>query len=345
MNIRMKKIVLLSTGILLSFSAFAQDIITKRDGKRINAIVTEITDRLVRYKYFSDQKGKGTFLYRDMVSSILYEDGTIDRFDEAGNILDDSEKTVSAPKQTTTTSSSLQSETPVYSTQKEKPVVKLSSDEKVAGFSGFQIHGGLFLPNGKFGDYGIANNSEFGFDGGRGNAATGFNVGIKYYSPIVSVSNLSWFAGADILYNDLQTKFKDKIEEFEESESDVTYPRYLNIPILVGLNYSYPLNTTTSLYGEFGLGLNFSKLTNLSYNIDDTDGFSAKFDLATGVAFALEAGVLLNSKFSIGLRYYGLGSYKYGGRVEWADGDGGEDFEFPKTLPVSGLALTVGYFF
>ena len=67
----------------ISFLCNAQDIITLKRGSRIEAIVTDIKGNIVRYKYFSDSQGKEYFVYKDMVSSILYQNGTIEQFDNS----------------------------------------------------------------------------------------------------------------------------------------------------------------------------------------------------------------------------------------------------------------------
>jgi TM2 domain-containing membrane protein YozV len=61
----------------------AQDIITLKRGSRIEAIITEIKGDIVRYKYFSDPQGRVLFVYKDMISSILYQDGKIEKFEDS----------------------------------------------------------------------------------------------------------------------------------------------------------------------------------------------------------------------------------------------------------------------
>lgn len=77
----MKK--LLSTSLLLFYlniAAEAQDIITLRDGKRVEAIVTEVNKKDVVYRKFANPKGP---LYRAElrdVGRINYESGAVDEF-------------------------------------------------------------------------------------------------------------------------------------------------------------------------------------------------------------------------------------------------------------------------
>ena len=66
----------------ISFTSNAQDIITLKKGRQIEAIVTEIKGDVIYYKYFSDPQGQGSFVYTDMVSNITYQNGTVKKFDD-----------------------------------------------------------------------------------------------------------------------------------------------------------------------------------------------------------------------------------------------------------------------
>ena len=225
------------------------------------------------------------------------------------------------------------------------------------GFNGFQLHGGVFLPQGDFADskelLGIfVGIPEIGF----GNAALGYNIGFKIYNPISSAKNLSWFLGADAFYNDLQSDYKDYLaEDAEDSGLDYRLPFYLNAPITVGVNYAYPINNAFSIYGELSGGLNFSKYIGIGFK-DSYEGFSysetEKWEMATGFTYGLEAGVLLKEKFTIGIRYIDLGSYKYKGKNKNVTKIEGMDdividtkIGFLKELSISGISLTVGILF
>jgi hypothetical protein len=213
-------------------------------------------------------------------------------------------------------------------TVKSSPVKPLLSTQ---GFSGFHLHAGLFLPQGNFAE----------------NAATGYNLGAKVYSPIASVKGLSWFIGADVYYNAMQTEALEQlIEDNEENGYDVTSPKILNIPVLGGVNYTYSLNETIGLYGELGLGLNVSKFTDLKIS-DEESSETYKYDIVTGFAYGLEAGILLKGKYTIGVRYNNLGSYKLKGKYVYEyDGDIMTDEKFTDNkISISGIALTVGILF
>ncbi|MDR2086964.1 MAG: hypothetical protein LBP72_07280, partial [Dysgonamonadaceae bacterium] len=126
-----------------------------------------------------------------------------------------------------------------------------------------QFHVGVALPQGDFGDGDVDDDEPFG--DGVGFAATGFNVGYKYYNPL-SAKNLSLVFALDVFYNGLNSDVKDDFEDAEDAaDGDFEYslPAYLNIPVTLGLNYAHPLSSTIDLYGEVALGFNFSKITDL----------------------------------------------------------------------------------
>ena len=76
----MKKILLFSMFVIISFTCFSQDIISLKNGNRIEVTITEVTKNLVRYKMFSDKKGKTYFVYKDEISGIMYKDGRVESY-------------------------------------------------------------------------------------------------------------------------------------------------------------------------------------------------------------------------------------------------------------------------
>ncbi|MDR1436700.1 MAG: outer membrane beta-barrel protein, partial [Candidatus Symbiothrix sp.] len=159
-------------------------------------------------------------------------------------------------------------------------------------------------------------------------------------SPL-SAEKLSLVFGLDVFYNGLNSDLKD---EWADDDEDVSWPVYLNIPVTLGLNYAHPVNEAISLYGEFALGVNFSKITNYHEEWTDYDGeeyeATLKFDPAFKFCYGLEAGVFINKKYSIGLRYNQLGSHKF----EYKNEDKKKD-KFDKALSISNLSLSVGILF
>jgi len=216
-----------------------------------------------------------------------------------------------------------------------------------------QFHAGVNFPLDNFAG-GHELNDVFGE--GKGFAAIGFTVGYKLYSQI-GVENLSFVFCLDAFYNGFNSDGKDFFDEPEEyANVDITYPKYLNFPATIGLNYAIPASETVKIYGEGGIGANLSTISKASLSGSDFDGYKfyeeVKFTPKVGFIFALEGGVFINQKVSIGLRYNNFGSYKYKYKYEGKEGDRewrlyqykGKDI-LNKSLPISNISLRVGIMF
>lgn len=197
---------------------------------------------------------------------------------------------------------------------------------------------GLAMPQGDFAD----DDEDDAIYDGSGVAGTGFYLGYKLLSPL-KTDGLYWTFNAGIMYNDLQSDFKDDLEDEIDDADDYSLPKYLNVPVLAGLQYEKSLSDGFKLYGEAGVGLNVLKLTNLSYSEDDYE-YTEKFKPSVKLGFKIGAGIVLQDKYTIALNYMGLGSHKV--KYEWKeeyDGDSDKDDDkFEKALSVSSLNITFG---
>lgn len=215
------------------------------------------------------------------------------------------------------------------------------------------LHFGGSFPMGSFGESNV-DKGKWALLGSsdQGGAGLGFNVGLKMKFDIPSISGLGVIATADFIFNGLNSDVKDFVEELEdEADEDITTPRYMNIPIMVGANYAYPLSSAVSVYGEAALGLNIRKITDFkeSYEYSSVEGeTSLKYDVATSFAFQLGAGFLFNEKFSIGVNYYILGSAQVKGKMEddydYTKESDSEKFKFKDVSP-SMLLVRLGFHF
>jgi len=68
--------------ICFSFSAFSQDVIMKKDGKKIDAKVVEITTTMIKYRSWEQQDGPIRNIAIKDVKEIIYDDGTWDNFED-----------------------------------------------------------------------------------------------------------------------------------------------------------------------------------------------------------------------------------------------------------------------
>ena len=78
----MRKLSLLTIVLLLTLSCFAQDIIVTKDGKKINAVISEIELEVVKYKNYDNQSGPTISIRRIDIASIVYQNGGVEVFSE-----------------------------------------------------------------------------------------------------------------------------------------------------------------------------------------------------------------------------------------------------------------------
>lgn len=72
--------------LLCSVSAFAQDVIVKKDGSTVVCRVEKVTATEVTYKLWSDLKGSSFIIDKSLVSAINYESGKKETFSETTSL-------------------------------------------------------------------------------------------------------------------------------------------------------------------------------------------------------------------------------------------------------------------
>ena len=194
----------------------------------------------------------------------------------------------------------------------------------------FSIHAGAAFPMGEFG-------SDNQNDENAGGAAVGFNLGANYVYKL-NESGLGLFVGGDFNYNGLKSGVKDDIKSAFGPGVDVSFYKYINIPVTAGLHYTYKANSQVSLFGELGIGADFLKVTTMTAEANGQK-VEMVFDLSTQFAYTLGGGLELNDKYLLGLHYYGLGDHNVGGQMKY-NGDS-QDINKNKIV-VRMLNLTLG---
>jgi len=216
-----------------------------------------------------------------------------------------------------------------------------------------EIHTGLSIPTGSFAD-----NSYDNFLAGSGNAATGFNAGIKYFYHLRNVNHLSFTLGADIIQNGMSQNFKDQFQQSIDYSAGtpsgnygmnvkVKYSNYINIPVLAGYNYEYPINSKLALFADACLGFNIASVSDLTMTAVYSGSYqpssqtvSMVFSTSNQFATQIGGGILINN-FSIGLHFNQLGSYDYNGKIKSPSGSD-TDFKSTKGLNINTFTLAVG---
>lgn len=171
----------------------------------------------------------------------------------------------------------------------------------------------------------------------NGGATTGLNIGFEMMIP-VAVNGLNFTVSADLFYNGVKQETKTVMNDFcillkdmvnqQAIEQGLTVVSssvnvdknayYLNVPLMVGFNYSYPFNNEMKLFASAGMGLNFRYISAwkivLNYtvledysqwSISETETFS--YDNAISLAFRLGCGINLTKHISLSAWYYNLG--------------------------------------
>lgn len=233
----------------------------------------------------------------------------------------------------------------------------------------FSIHLGGALPLGSYaesqdtpnslqnGDYVIAWNTKTN----KAGAALGLNLGAKLSFNLPTIKGLGVIATTDFFFNPSNKEAKDCFEDYMMiiwenigiKNYDISIPKYINIPIMLGLNYEYNIKDNVKIWGEGGLGLNIGIITSCKANYYYYDlGFLSEinYDNQYTLGFQLGAGVLLSEQLSIGLHYYYLGSQRIEGIMKYtatsdygAEGDR-ETFALDRINP-NMLTLRLGYHF
>jgi hypothetical protein len=303
----------------------AQDVITKKNGDEIKAKVVEIGTDEVKYKRFGNESGPSYTLPKSEIFMIKYEgNGVPVLFGETTKTNDTQVK-----QQPIVNQSSVQKEAAV-----DREAISYATKTNTS-FN--QFHVGVTFPNGKFAD-GDEKTEEI-YDG-KGFAVTGFTIGYKHYSTLAATEGLSWVFGIEAYYNGLNSDYKDT---YNDKDYDITFPVYLNFPATIGLNYALPLVPNVKIYGEAAIGGNFSMPTNFKFESSKYPDIEIKINSAFGFAYAFEAGLFIQNKYSIGLRYNNLGSYKY--KYEAKVNTEKEKDKFEKVLPITNISLAVGLLF
>lgn len=201
---------------------------------------------------------------------------------------------------------------------------------------GFSIHAGTAVPLSDFGDDDL-------YSEDAGGAAIGFNLGGKYQYQL-NEAGLGLYLGANLNYNGLKKSIKDDIQKtFDDmgADVDITYYKYLNIPVTAGLYYAYKANETVSIFGGLGLGVDFLKISDMKLK---ANGEEMKFISKSKPQLAYEfgGGLLIQDKYIIELQYCGLGKHNVSNEGEY---DGSTEDLGDFDLKVSLLTVSVGFKF
>ena len=369
----MKKIIFFATFVFISVACFSQDIISLKRGARVEAIITEITPTLVRYKLFSAPDGRVYFVYKEDVSGIMYHDGRVETFDQPSEqktetesspvenqnkeqqqeqnqnqnqeqeqkqepVLIQNQNQIQYPSQIQSQNMNQYDQKSNYSIEDQEDPTMRSNYVAPVHKSYLQVHAGLAFPLSNFAD-GDNPQVDNPVGGNKGFAGMGFNAGFKYYGYMAE--NLLLVLGIEAYYNGVKSDAKNNWTD--DPNAHVTFPKFFNFPLTAGLNYAFPFQDNFKFYVEAALGGNLSMMTKISSSGGKYDG-SQTFTPAFGFAYGLEAGFFLFDKLSIGLRYNSLGSYQYKYKDSFGN-DLNPEKKFLNALPITNVSVCLGIWF
>lgn len=132
------------------------------------------------------------------------------------------------------------------------------------------------------------------------------NGGAKYQFKLVG--NLDMFASADVFYQSLRNT---PVKSFEELEMDEVPPAAVNLPVLVGLNFTVLEPSDISVWTEAGVGVNFRQIpqyhVSMTRDVERHWGSTATWKAGVGVTFV--------DKFSLSLCYSAFCDSEVKGRL------------------------------
>ena len=324
----------------------SQDVILKKDNTTILSKVLEINSTEVKYKKWSNQDGPTYSISRYEVTSINYQNGEVEKFNNQETPKKSPETQSATTYQQTQTQTSKSETKPKHTSSPYSRGFRINNDGQI--IPQFSISVGAAIPMGTYGannnicaPYAIYDNpTEIG-DGG---AKTGFLGTICFHVPVYAHDKdiVGVVIKDRVLFNSLSDDAKKKsllywntiASEMNEHfgvygyHYDITkYPSYFNMAIMAGADYTHCFSKKFGLFAEANIGLNIagifnSSMTNLQggtylftqhesvyvYEYYSPDGTKLEYKTKVNFTYEIGAGFFLFDHLSIGLYYLGCTS-------------------------------------
>lgn len=214
-----------------------------------------------------------------------------------------------------------------------------------------QTHGTMFLgasfPMGDFEKVnGLSSTALWGDENQTfGGAAIGFNAGLKWDFG-TGIPGIAVILSVDGFYNgpsaDMKECYKEvvNIADYLNGDVDQTTPKYINVPAMLGLRYTFNLTPQLAIYAEGAAGGNARFITD--YTLKYTDLLNVKHtdteSFSTAYTFAYQAGlgIEVSKNLVIGCSFYNLGgaTVKGEGTIKPSLSNGTYDIERGTLKPV-----------
>ena len=221
----------------------------------------------------------------------------------------------------------------------------------IGGQAMAQTHGTMFFgASFPMGDYAKVNDlSSTALWGNEqqtyGGAGIGFNAGLKWDFG-VGIPGIAVILSVDGFYNgpsaDMKECYKEVVNIADDLNGDVdqTTPKYINVPAMLGLRYTFNLTPQLAIYAEGAAGGNARFITD--YTLKYTDLLNVKHtdteSFSTAYTFAYQAGlgIEVSRNLVIGCNFYNLGgaTVKGEGTIKPSLSNGTYDIERGTLKPV-----------
>lgn len=318
---------------VIVFCGHSQDIIKTISSSEIKAKVIEINETTVKYKKYDYQDGPTFSMQKSEIVSITYQNGVIDVFQTpTTNPVTTYTNQITSSSENTSLSSLFKSH------EKEAPKQK---ERKFNDVKRFFIYLGASFPIGRCtkmeeGKYITPLWTDVDNYGG---AQIGFNFGIKGRIPVSKHMGIT--ISGDLFFNSIkESAFTEKNDvisylcdelnyEYGTNAYDYrlnTQSKYLNIPIMLGLNFTHMFNPKIGLSIEGSLGADFDFITPTIYRNNFAGTFThseynaytntrinyysaekLKFVYIPAVHFAFQGSfsLIFAKRWSVGVYYFG----------------------------------------
>jgi len=362
--------------LCLTENAISQDVILKEDNTTILSKVFEVTSTEFKYKKWSNQEGPLYSINRSDVTSISYQNGNVEMFNNHVEI-------TPAPQQTETYPAA---QTPIVQIQPESQTTESPYSRSRVQFS---LNGGVAIPLGKFGttdSHFISAPFNFifsdEFEIGYGAAKTGFNTNMRLHIPIYKHDKdiIGIPLKFNVLFNGLSDQEKKDMRTYYQSYSEFLneqcgvngfsykvskYPNYMNFSFMVGMDYTHCFSKAFGLFIEGNLGLNIASITNtviynnygstfiyydpdINTNYYSEDINTIKYQAKADFTYEIGGGLFLFNHLSLGVFFTGFSPYLVSYTNSYTSNSinyEGTDVGFCQKLQVSALSIQLGVHF
>lgn len=149
-----------------------------------------------------------------------------------------------------------------------------------------------------------------------GDADMGFNLGIKVKYNIPKLKGLGLMATADVFFNTSNDFELKEIDDDDFILHTTEHQCYINVPLMLGVNYNLALGNNFGIWAEAGIGANLRMITDQSYSFEAALSTLGEVEVIStwdyqnsiDMAFQVGIGMMIMDKVSLGVHYYNLGN-------------------------------------